>query len=659
MVPSVVPSVVPLRGTENIMRFPPLKSVARLVVVAMIAGLCTVAAAPANAAGSGYWHTSGRQILDASGTPVRIAGINWFGFETSNLVVHGLWTRDYRNMLDQILSLGYNTLRLPYSDDIFKAGAVPNSIDFSGGKNTDLQGLTSLQVLDKIVAYSGQIGMKIILDRHRPDSGGQSALWYTSSVPESTWIADLRSLASRYAGNPTVIGIDLHNEPHDPACWGCGDTSIDWRLAAERAGNAVLATNSSLLIFVEGVQTFNGDSYWWGGNLQGAGANPVRLNVANRLVYSAHDYATSVFNQTWFSDPTFPNNMPGIWGRNWGYLFNNNVAPVWLGEFGTTLAATTDQTWLRALAQYLRPTQQNGADSFQWTFWDWNPNSGDTGGILKDDWTTVDTVKDGFLASIKAPTFSSTPPPADTQPPTAPSNLAVTATTSSSVSLAWSASTDNVGVVGYDVFRGTTLAASVTGHDRDRLRTVAVDRVLVHRQGPRRGRQHVSRLQRGHRHHRAALVGHPTAVDSGQPQRDRHHVVVGVAGLVRLDRQRRRGRLRRVAGHHRGHLRDRHLGDRAGPVTVHNVLVQRPGPGRRGKHLGRLEHGQRHHRERLSAAHRAHRPVPQQRHGPHRQPDQARPDPGQQRNGRRGPVRRHDPVLVHRRGRRRDVRPVV
>jgi endoglucanase len=448
------------------MRISPLKSVARLLVVAMCAGLCTaaVAAAPASAAaGTGYWHTSGRQILDSSGTPVRIAGINWFGFETSNYVVHGLWTRDYKSMLDQILSLGYNTLRLPYSDDILKPGTVPNSIDFSNGKNADLQGLTSLQVLDKIVAYSGQIGLKIILDRHRPDSSGQSALWYTSSVPESTWIADLQSLAQRYAGNPTVIGIDLHNEPHDPACWGCGDTTVDWRLAAERAGNAVLSTNSSLLIFVEGVQSYNGDSYWWGGNLQGAGANPVRLNVANRLVYSAHDYATSVFNQTWFSDPTFPNNMPGIWGKNWGYLFNNNIAPVWLGEFGTTLASTTDQTWLRTLVQYLRPTQQNGADSFEWTFWDWNPNSGDTGGILKDDWTTVDTVKDGYLASIKAPTFSGNTPPPDTQAPTTPANLAVTASTSSSVSLSWSAATDNVGVTSYDVFSGTTLATSVTG----------------------------------------------------------------------------------------------------------------------------------------------------------------------------------------------------
>jgi endoglucanase len=88
-------------------------------------------ARPALAAGTGYWHTSGRKILDAAGNAIRIAGINWFGFETSNQVVHGLWTRDYKDLLNQIAGLRYNLLRLPYSDDILKPGAVPNSIDFS------------------------------------------------------------------------------------------------------------------------------------------------------------------------------------------------------------------------------------------------------------------------------------------------------------------------------------------------------------------------------------------------------------------------------------------------------------------------------------------------------------------------------------------------
>jgi endoglucanase len=367
------------------------------------AGLQTADAA--EAAGAGYWHTSGRQILDASGQPVRVAGINWFGFETGNNIVHGLWSRDYKSMIDQMKSLGYNTIRIPFSDDIFKPGTAPSSIDFSGGKNADLQGLNSLGVLDRIVSYAGRDGLKVILDRHRPDAGGQSALWYTAAVPESTWIANLKALATRYKGQDTVVGIDLHNEPHDPACWGCGDTARDWRLAAQRAGNAVLSVNPELLIFVEGVQTFNGVSGWWGGNLMGVAQYPVQLDVANRVVYSAHDYATSVAQQSWFSDPSFPANMPGIWDKYWGYIFKQNIAPVWVGEFGTTLQSTVDQKWLAALVSYLRPTSTYGADSFHWTFWSWNPNSGDTGGILKDDWQTVDTVKDGYLTSVKAPGF--------------------------------------------------------------------------------------------------------------------------------------------------------------------------------------------------------------------------------------------------------------
>ncbi|MCY9591363.1 bacillolysin [Paenibacillus chitinolyticus] len=60
-------------------------------------------------------------------------------------------------------------------------------------------------------------------------------------------------------------------------------------------------------------------------------------------------------------------------------------------------------------------------------------------------------------------TTSSSTDPTDTLPPTAPGNLVSTAKTSSSVSLSWSASTDNVGVAGYDVYNGSTLATTVTG----------------------------------------------------------------------------------------------------------------------------------------------------------------------------------------------------
>src|SRR5215218_8604986 len=192
------------------------------LVVALIVGT-VIAPGRADAAGTGYFHTSGPRILDANNEPVRIAGVNWFGFETANYVPHGLWTRDYRSMLDQIKAEGFNTVRLPYSNQMFDPGSMPNSIDFSGGKNADLQGLTPVQVMDRIVAYAGTVGLKVILDRHRPDSGSQSALWYTSRYSEARWISDWRMLAQRYAGNPTVIAADLHNEPHGEATWGDGD----------------------------------------------------------------------------------------------------------------------------------------------------------------------------------------------------------------------------------------------------------------------------------------------------------------------------------------------------------------------------------------------------------------------------------------------------
>ena len=109
------------------------------------------------------------------------------------------------------------------------------------------------------MSYAGQIGLRIILDNHRSEAGSSAeanGLWYTTAYPESAWINDWNTLASRYLNNSTVIGFDLRNELHNAtsggSCWGCGTLTNDWRLAAERGGNAVQAINPKLLIFVEG-----------------------------------------------------------------------------------------------------------------------------------------------------------------------------------------------------------------------------------------------------------------------------------------------------------------------------------------------------------------------------------------------------------------------
>ena len=235
---------------------------------------------------SGYWHTEGGRMVNDRQQTVRISGLNWSGFETPAAIPGGLRFQDYHAILKVVASTGYNTLRIPISNQMVEQPTVPSDIAFEneqGRINTDLEGLDSMQILDHIVAAAGEQGLKVILDDHRSEAGSsaeESGLWYTEQYPEQAWISDWVTLAHRYRGNSTVIGFDLRNEPHSTAtggaCWSCGGER-DWHLAAARAGDAVLEENASLLIFVEGVDRFEDTTSFWGGDLAGVRKSPVRL----------------------------------------------------------------------------------------------------------------------------------------------------------------------------------------------------------------------------------------------------------------------------------------------------------------------------------------------------------------------------------------------
>lgn len=436
-------------------------SFARWVVLLLLVGLATTLAQ----AQSGYWHTNGNQILDSGGRTVRIAGVNWYGFETTDEVVHGLWAQDYRYIMNAIASNGYNVVRIPFSNQMVESPIVPGNISYQNGSgpiNTDLRGLNSLQILDKIVTYAGQIGLHIILDNHRSEAGNSAeanGLWYTSQYPESAWIHDWVSLAQRYLNNSTVIGMDLRNEPHNDqsggSCWGCGLTSYDWRLAAERGGNAVLAVNPSLLMFVEGTDCYNSDCDWWGGNLEGAQTYPVVLNVGSRLVYSAHDYGPNLYQQSWFNGSTTYASLVTVWTKFWAYLSLNGTAPVWVGEFGTTNNSSDIEStvpgsqgqWFQSLITFLQNNPQ-----LDWTYWALN---GEDSYSLLDgnyDSTPVSQLKQQLLASIQSGggggSCQSAPP--------APAGLTATAVSSSQINLSWRAVTPppNCGIT-YNVYSST------------------------------------------------------------------------------------------------------------------------------------------------------------------------------------------------------------
>ncbi|MBC7406437.1 MAG: glycoside hydrolase family 5 protein, partial [Candidatus Parcubacteria bacterium] len=334
-------------------------------------------------------YTTSNKKFFRDGQEIVLKGVNWFGFETDNAVFHGLWTnRSANTQLDQMKSLGFNAIRVPVCPGVLTNKAI-GGVDYSA--NPDLNGLNSQQALDLLMNKISAKGMYILLDHHRPDCNAISEYWYTSGYSETQWIGDLKSLATRYASNPNFVGIDIKNEPHGPVSWS------EWKGATERAGQAILGVNPNIVIYTEGVSSTNAggncnSSYnaWWGGNIKGQLCDPISTAAipANKLAFAPHVYGPDVYAQPYFNDTTFAN-MPAIWDDHFGSVqaAGNSVA---FGEFGGKYGGgdPRDVAWQNKIVDY-----QIAKGMCSFFFWSWNPNSGDTGGILNDDWTTVSTAK--------------------------------------------------------------------------------------------------------------------------------------------------------------------------------------------------------------------------------------------------------------------------
>jgi endoglucanase len=387
------------------------------------------AASPATAtlAGTGVapllrLSTLGNQIVDSAGANVRLKSINWFGGEGPNFTPNGTWQRSYTAMLDQIKALGFNCIRLPFADDILTQ--TPLSIDYS--QNAPLVGLSAIQVFDAIINYAGSIGLYVILDHHRisATTGSGTDGWpnvgFTDAYTPAMWATMWTAMATRYHANPAVCGFDPHNEPHNP-------TWATWATHVEALFTTVTAIAPDWLCFVEGVGAGSTGTYWWGGYLADVNSRPVNLSAPHKLVYSPHEYGLSVGAQSWLQSTSntvggWPNSLAAVWNEFWSFPFQNQQVPILVGEFGGKFGFTGagvadgnanapyEVQWVQTLAAFLNgDTDLNGVTNLtgsqkgmSFAYWSFGPNSGDTGGLLEDDWVTVQAGKLALLAPMLA-----------------------------------------------------------------------------------------------------------------------------------------------------------------------------------------------------------------------------------------------------------------
>lgn len=353
--------------------------------------------------GSG-WRTEGAQIISPTGEPVRIKAINWFGLQTSSYLPHGLWRQNLADELARIKALGFNTIRLPFASSTLRAGNTVGGYVHRSNPQFVVGQTSALTAMDRVIDAIAEQGLWIILDRHSLDAEQTDPdLWYSEQVTEQQWLEDWQFLAKRYQAQPAVIAADLHNEPHGRATWGSGQPFTDWRLAATKAGEAILAVNPNWLIVVEGIDW--ADHFYEQAHRQSGGIveYPVQLTVANKVVYSVHEYGPddSGYAHDWFTRDTDYATAATNWDKRWGHIVQQQRAPVLVGEFGgrytdpnsseplqnypgnTALTQGDAARWLQFMVRYLDERQ------LPFAFWTWTPNSTNTGGLLDEQYRVI------------------------------------------------------------------------------------------------------------------------------------------------------------------------------------------------------------------------------------------------------------------------------
>ncbi|KAK7989046.1 hypothetical protein PG989_009361 [Apiospora arundinis] len=334
--------------------------------------------------------TKGRDIVDTHGRRFKLSSVNWYGASDELYIPGGLDVQHRSVIAHTIRKLGFNSVRMPYSDEMVMLN--PHILPHLLSANPDLVGLRALEIFEACVKALTDEGIAVIINNHIT-----SATWCCGADPcdagwandhlgplcrvsqsEEDWIQHWETVMKLFLDNPRVIGADLRNEVR--GVWGTM-TWDRWATAAEKCGNRLLKMNDDWLIVVGGTESNN--------DIHGAATRPVKLDVENRLVYTAHVYAWSGWGSSEgrYAKRSYESFIQAM-RRNWAYLVEDNTAPVWIGEFGAPHhPGLGDANYWNNLLRFLKVLDADFA------YWAINPrkphdNAKESYSLVEDDWVT-------------------------------------------------------------------------------------------------------------------------------------------------------------------------------------------------------------------------------------------------------------------------------
>jgi endoglucanase len=193
-----------------------------------------------------------------------------------------------------------------------------------------------------------------------------------------------------------VIGYDLRNEPLDyphMSVWG-GGSNRDIAAMYARVGNAIQAIDPAKLIIVEPP----------GSDCRGVRQYKLTLDVPNKLVYSVHEYPGEISGQNVSFGPALVHRM----NEMWGWLISENLAPIFIGEMGSSMASAQSKAWAQTIVPYLNGTAPDGlpippgGQGVSTDWWAWGYLAGQNpDGTLQADWKTPRPEQEAVYAKLR------------------------------------------------------------------------------------------------------------------------------------------------------------------------------------------------------------------------------------------------------------------
>ncbi|KKK16942.1 hypothetical protein ARAM_003756 [Aspergillus rambellii] len=400
------------------------------VLISLIPQLLSAAALHAPFSVSGRW------ILDAKGSPVTYAGVNWPG-AGEVMIPEGMQYASIQHTVSKIKSLGMNVIRLTFPieliDDIIdnrRDTTVQDSLINALGQTNgtavfnQIQSVnpqitrhtTRLQIYDMVAQECNRQGIYVHLDNHI-----SKAMWCCSTTDGNAWFGDtyfdvakwkrgLEYMVSHAKAWPNFVSIGLRNELRQPAtstpAYPYGFET--WYAEMTSAARAVNAANPEALVFLSGLNydTELGPIPTASDLGHGTRFYLSDFDFADRLVLELHDYNTGATSCDSLSASLRSTGFDALDASDSSIV---NVMPVVLSEFGFNQDNTTwEGVYASCIRQWI-PEQHVG-----WMVWtisgsyyirQGTQDMDDTWGILDhtwSDWRSPEAIDQGLKKMVEA-----------------------------------------------------------------------------------------------------------------------------------------------------------------------------------------------------------------------------------------------------------------